>query len=317
MKETVTVFEQHTPYPKFSNFKDARNHYVDLYWKIRGGETWDKNVYFPFKDKHVWDKISDVIDEIITKNHCFDDQNQGIYVETYDDETKTNSYNNSKTLEFEMPLDKTKFKIKCELDITKADNIYFLGYLSQEDDEDEKKKMNLQFSISDSEDGYFDSSKQTTQFSINGVKVRTFHFAYPLVSSERMHDWIEDDERLLNILKERGISQYNFDFGEDQYSLYIPFFDSTVCFGNPNYRDVNLVQKDDHGKWKILDMSIYELLLYIDTDDDQVFNIPMINSHLSSLYILISKESLGYLRTVEKASDIDYSKVNVDVLIAG
>ena len=219
MKETVTVFEKHTPYPKFSNFKDARNHYVDLYWKIHGGETWDKNVYFPFKDKHVWDKISDVIDEIITKNHCFDDQNHGIYVETYDDETKTNSYNNSKTLEFEMPLDKTKFKIKCELDITKADNIYFLGYLSQEDDEDEKKKMNLQFSISDSEDGYFDSSKQTTQFSINGVKVRTFHFAYPLVSSERMHDWIEDDERLLNILKERGISQYNFDFGEDQYSF--------------------------------------------------------------------------------------------------
>ena len=181
----------------------------------------------------------------------------------------------------------------------------------------EKKKINLQFSISDSEDGYFDSSKQTAKFSINGVKVRTFHFAYPLVSSERMRDWIEDDERLLNILKERGISQYEFDFGEDQYSLYIPFFDSTACFGNPNYRCVNLVQKDDHGKWKILDMSNYELLLYIDTDDDCVFNIPMINPHLSSLYILISKESLSYLRNIEKASDIDYSKVNVDVLIAG
>ena len=188
-----------------------------------------------------------------------------------------------------MPLDKTKFKIKCELDITKTDNIYFLGYLSQEDDEDEKKKMNLQFSISDSEDGYFDSSKQTTQFSINGVKVRTFHFAYPLVSFERMWDWIEDDERLLNILKERGISQDDFDWGEDQYALYIPFFDSTVCFGNPNYRYVNLGQQDDNGRWKALDMSNYELLLYIDTDDDRVFNIPMINPRLSSLYILISK----------------------------
>ena len=30
MKETVTVFEKHTPYPKFSNFRDARNHYVDF-----------------------------------------------------------------------------------------------------------------------------------------------------------------------------------------------------------------------------------------------------------------------------------------------
>ena len=40
-------------------------------------------------------------------------------------------------------------------------------------------------------------------------------------------------------------------------------------------------------------MSNYELLLYIDTDDDQVFNIPMINPRLSSLYILISKESLA------------------------
>lgn len=107
-----------------------------------------------------------MIDEIITKNHCFDDSNQGIYVETYDDETKTNLFNNSKTLEFELPLDKTKFKIKCELDITKTDNIYFLGYLNQDADENEKKKINLTFSISDSEDGYFDSSKQTTQFSI-------------------------------------------------------------------------------------------------------------------------------------------------------
>ena len=79
--------------------------------------------------------------------------------------------------------------------------------------EDEKKKINLQFSISDSEDGYFDSSKQTAKFSINGVKVRTFHFAYPLVSFERMWDWIEADERLLNILKERGISQDDFDWG--------------------------------------------------------------------------------------------------------
>lgn len=210
MKETVTVFEQHTPYPKFSNFKDTRNHYVDLYWKLHG-ETLDNNVYFPFKDS-----------------------NQGIYVETYDDETKTNLFNNSKTLEFEMPLDKTKFKIKCEVDITKFDHILFLGYLNQAD-EDEKKKINLQFSISDSEEGYFDSSKQTTQFSINGVKVRTFHFAYPLVSFERMWDWIEDDERLLNILKERGISRDDFDWSEDQYSLYIPFFDSTACFGNPNF----------------------------------------------------------------------------------
>ena len=70
MKETVTVFEQQTPYPKFNHFKDARNHYVDLYWKLHR-DTWDKNVYFPFKGTHVWDKISDVIDEIITKNHCF------------------------------------------------------------------------------------------------------------------------------------------------------------------------------------------------------------------------------------------------------
>lgn len=132
-----------------------------------------------------------------------------------------------------------------------------------------------------------------------------------------MWDWIENDERLLNILKERGISQDDFDWGEDQYSLYIPFFDSTVCFGNPNYRYVNLGQQDDHSRWKALDMSNYELLLYIDTDDDRVFNIPMINPRLSSLYILISKESLAYLRTVEKASDIDYLKVNVDVLIAG
>lgn len=62
-----------------------------------------------------------------------------------------------------------------------------------------------------------------------------------------MWDWIEDYERLLNILKERGISQYDFDWGEDQYALYIPFFDSTVCFGNPNYRYVNLGQKDDKG----------------------------------------------------------------------
>ena len=179
-----------------------------------------------------------------------------------------------------------------------------------------RKKINLQFSISDSEDGYFDSSKQTAKFSINGVKVRTFHFAYPLVSFERMWDWIEDDERLLNILKDCGISRYDFDFGEDQYSLYIPFFDSTVCFGNPNYRYVNLGQKDDKGNWHPADMSDYELLLYIDTDN-KVFNIPMINPRLSSIYILISKESLEYLRTVEKASDIDYSKVNVDVLIAG
>lgn len=316
MKETVKIFEQHTPYQKFSNFKETRNHYVDLYWKLHG-DTWDKDVYFPFKDEHVWDKISDIIDEIITKNHCFDDQNQGIYVETYDDETKTNSHNNSKTLEFEMPLDKTKFKIKCELDITKSENIYFLGYLNHDANEDEKKKINLQFSISDSEDGYFDSSTQTAKFSINGVKVRTFHFAYPLVSFERMWDWIEADERLLNILKERGISQDDFDWGEDQYSLYIPFFDSTVCFGNPNYRYVNLGQKDDKGKWHPADMSDYELLLYIDTDDDRVFNIPMINPRLSSIYILISKKSLEYLTTVEKASDIDYSKVNVDILIAG
>lgn len=291
MKETVTVFEQHTPYLKFSNFKDARNHYVDLYWKLHG-ETWDKQVYFPFKDTHTWDKISDVIDKIISKNHCFNDSNQGIYVENYNDEYKTNLPTNSKTLEFEMPLDKTKFKIKCEVDITKSDYICFLGYLNQAD-EDEKKKINLQFSISDSEEGYFDSSKQTTQFSINGVKVRTFHFAYPLVSFERMRDWIEDDERLLNTLKERGIRQEDFDWGEDQYSLYIPFFDSTACYGNPNYRYVNLGQKDDKGNWKTLDMSDYELLLYIDTDDDQVFNIPMINPRLSSLYILISKESLA------------------------
>lgn len=315
MKETVTVFEQNTPYPKFSNFKEARNHYVDLYWKLHG-ETWDKDVYFPFKGEHVWDKISDVIDEIIAKNHCFDDSNQGIYVETYDDETKTNLFNNSKTLEFEMPLDKTKFKIKCELDISKADYIWFLGYLNQDADEDEKKKINLQFSISDSEDGYFDSSKQTAKFSINGVKVRTFHFAYPLVSFERIWDWIESDERLFNILKERGISQDDFDFGEDQYSLYIPFFDSTVCFGNPNYCYVNLGHKDEKGNWHPVDMSDYELLLYVDTDDE-VFNIPMINPRLSALYILISKASLEYLKTVEKASDIDYSKVNVDVLIAG
>ena len=64
-------------------------------------------------------------------------------------------------------------------------------------------------------------------------------------------------------------------------------------------------------------MSDYELLLYIDTDDDRVFNIPMINPRLSSLYILVSKNSLEYLRTVDKALDIDYSKVNMDVLIAG
>lgn len=64
-------------------------------------------------------------------------------------------------------------------------------------------------------------------------------------------------------------------------------------------------------------MSNYELLLYVNTDDDRVFNIPMINPRLSSLYILISKEFLSYLRTIEKASDIDYSKVNIDVLIAG
>ena len=43
----------------------------------------------------------------------------------------------------------------------------------------------------------------------------------------------------------------------------------------------------------------------------------MINPRLSALYILISKDSLKYLKTVEKASDIDYSKVNVDILIAG
>lgn len=179
-----------------------------------------------------------------------------------------------------------------------------------------RKKINLTFSISDSEDGHFDSSKQTAKFSINGVKVRSFHFAYPLVSFERMWDWIEDDERLLNTLKERGISQDDFDFGEDQYSLYIPFFDSTVCFGNPNYCYVNLGHKDDKGNWHPVEMSDYELLLYVDTDDE-VFNIQMINPRLSALYILISRDSLKYLRTVEKASDVDYSKVNVDILIAG
>ena len=98
--------------------------------------------------------------------------------------------------------------------------------------------------------------------------------------------------------------------------LYIPFFDSTTCCGNPNYHYVNLVQKGDNGEWKSLDMSNYELLLYIDTDD-RIFNIPMINPCLSALYILISRDSLKYLRTVEKASDIDYSKVNMDILIAG
>ena len=44
-----------------------------------------------------------------------------------------------------MPLDKTKFKIKCELDITKTDYIWFLGYLNQDADEDEKKKSILNF----------------------------------------------------------------------------------------------------------------------------------------------------------------------------
>lgn len=56
------------------------------------------------------------------------------------------------------------------MDISKADYIWFLGYLNQDADEDEKKKINLQFSISDSEDGYFDSNKQIAKFSINGVK---------------------------------------------------------------------------------------------------------------------------------------------------
>lgn len=72
-------------------------------------------------------------------------------------------------------------------------------------------------------------------------------------------------------------------------------------------------QNDNKGNWHPVDMSDYELLLYVDT----VFNIPIINPRLSSIYILISKESLTYLRTIEKVSDIYYSKVNVDILIAG
>lgn len=44
-----------------------------------------------------------------------------------------------------MPLDKTKFKIKCKVDITKSNYIWFLGYLNQDANEDEKKKLILHF----------------------------------------------------------------------------------------------------------------------------------------------------------------------------